>query len=329
MLDQMDAAASEYGAIPKHLLVFNPEGWGSLEGVTTPEHLVTHNFLGFPDPSALYEEHGKMTGVITEVGHSNTQVIDLADLIGEDPKFQQEAQTNPNLFFTRDSIAWSSPSLSELVVVSAMGLPARQNEPGVVAKGLEKLGYEPYQLTLPDGATIEGGDVIPLSVDGQSFTLVGIGERTSMEAAMSLAKELPTKVIAIHHPEAVLHLDTGLCVYPGAAVVAEGMFEQATLLNANGKPDKELDLYKTLDQWGFEIVTVSQQAAIDDEVCNVAPFGDGVFVGFDAMEKALTTNGQLLAKHIVDLTGVDLHTISGEEMAKTTGGVHCSTHQLY
>lgn len=318
MIEQEDITQSEYGATPAALLTFSPAGWGAVESLKTELDLATHNFLGMPDADALHSEHASMMELIAASGG---KVLDLADLLDTSPEFEAEAKTNPNLFFTRDS-RFAAPFLGSLVVSAQMGLPARSAEPSIVAAAVEAAGYEPYKLTLPEDAVFEGGDAIAVSFDGVKTILLGIGERTSFETAQAMINELDVdQVIAIYHPNDVLHLDTGLSLYPGAAIVAEGMFEGAVQLT-KGKMPVEIDMNEYLKQHGFDIFTVSKQAAIDDEVCNVLPLGDNTYVGFEEM-------GGELIKKIEDTTGSKIHTTPGGELALATGGVHCSTGPLY
>lgn len=318
MIEQEDITQSEYGATPAALLTFNPAGWRAIENLKTEKDLAAHNFLGMPDPDSLYSEHAAMMDLIAANGG---KVLDLADLLDTSPQFEAEAKTNPNLFFTRDS-RFAAPFLGSVVVSAQMGLPARSAEPSIVAAAVEAAGYDPYALTLPENAVFEGGDAIAVSFDGVKTILLGIGERTSFETAQAMINELDVdQVIAIWHPNQILHLDTGLSLYPGAAIVAEGMFEGAVRLTKGSMPT-EVDMYAYLEQQGFEIFTVSQKAAIDDEVCNVLPLGNNTYIGFEEM-------GQTLINKISDTTGSTIHTTPGGALALATGGVHCSTGPLY
>lgn len=321
MIETEDVALSEYGASPKALLAFSPGPWDSFQSLTHAD-LETYNFLGLPDANAFYAEHAAMMGAIARYGG---KILELAEY-AEGTVFEAEATDNPNLLFTRDSSV-TAPFLGSLVVKAQMGLGSRFSEPTVVSDALASAGYDTHTLLLGEQDTLEGGDVIPVSFDGKSTLLVGVGERTTLGAAQALLFELPIdQVIAIKHPHEVLHLDTGLSLYPGVAVVAEGMFEGAQLMQ-KGKTPQDIDMKGFLAKQGYSLIEVPQQAAVDEEVCNVLPLGpnaDGQlqYVGFEEM------GADLIAK-IQDKSDVAIHTTPGGELALATGGVHCSTRPLY
>jgi N-dimethylarginine dimethylaminohydrolase len=321
---QTDMYRSEYGATPQAVLTFNPEPWGSIEKLNTQEELEFHNFLDMPDASALYAEHSKMMDTITELG---VTVLELSDLWQDSGAngHAEVASTSPNLFFTRDSSLTLPFEGAESLVVSAkMGLPSRQKEPELVTQSLLSMGYDVHVIGLNEDDTIEGGDIIPVTLDGKKTLLVGISSRTTYGAAEAIADELGEhvdQVIAIHHPSEVLHLDTGLSFYAGVMVVAEGMFEQAAILKP-GKASEEVDAYKYLRDNGFESITVSQAAAVHQEICNVLPLGNNHFLGFEEM-------GSELISKIEALSGATVHTTPGGEIALASGGVHCSTRPIY
>jgi arginine deiminase len=123
----------------------------------------------------------------------------------------------PNTLFPRDTSCW----IGERVRLDLLHGPARRGEsllmvaiyrfhPRFVTAGCTTEWTEPD--TDHHAATLEGGDVMPL---GAGVVLVGVGERTSPQAAVQLAHALlddgaATALIAAQLPrsETAIHLDT-------------------------------------------------------------------------------------------------------------------------
>lgn len=317
-----NAAGSEYLTVPAGgFLVLDPQPWGAIEQLTSdPEELKQHGIFYKPDTQSAHEQYRQMTDLLAYMGHS---VIDLASLLKDDQAFQEHANANPNFFFTRDSsITVPFPGMESTVIPGLMYLSGRKGEPSFVAEGLDSLGYNIHRLNLGEQDLLEGGDVIPVILDGEKTLLVGIGERTTLESAKVIADELPVdQVIAIGHPKDILHLDTGLAFYPGATVQAEGMFEWALRLR-KGKAPEEFDIQQHLKDCGYTPLVVSREEAIDMEVCNVLALGDNKYLAFQE------TNPELINK-LEDLTGANVITTPGHQLALMAGGVHCSTRPLY
>ncbi|SAL61667.1 arginine deiminase [Caballeronia humi] len=122
----------------------------------------------------------------------------------------------PNALFTRDNCCW----INDGVVLGSMYWPARRQETLLTAAIYQFHHRFNTQTRIwwgdPDvdhgGATLEGGDVMPLSRD---VVVVGMGERTSPQAVTQLARSLfareaATHVIAARLPPSrgAMHLDT-------------------------------------------------------------------------------------------------------------------------
>lgn len=312
-----DMANSEYGAIQTGVLTISPD-ITAIKSIKTPEDMEYHNWFGMPDPEELIAQN---TGMINKMKELGANLVYIMDLLPDDPELITEKLSNPNFFFVRDS-TFTAPFLGNIVVKAKMGLEPRKKEPGLIVKGLAKYGLQGYELSLDEDDHFEGGDVMPVCFDGKSTLLVGLGERTTLGAAKAMASELAVdQVIAIKHPENILHLDTGLALFDGAALMAEGMFEMAALISKNGNIE-ELDMVKLLEANGFNIVTVSQEAAVKDEVCNVLALGAGKFLGFDEM-------GMELKKMIESYGNNQITTVPGDLVAKAAGGAHCSGRPFY
>lgn len=322
-----DKQNSEYFAVPAGLLALEPH-LPCLEGLTEAD-LRAENYLEVPDSTALLHQYERS---MQKIG-AHVPLLFVGNMLRGSYQYGAYSDliaSNPNAMFSRDVIGAAAPWLGQ-IIMAKMNLEGRKDEPGVTAHALRLLGAEVVELGLESQDTLEGGDVIPACFDGKRTLLVGISDRTTERAAKALFDELEEvdQIIMVNHPGEILHLDTGMTLYagpesgPGAAVVAEGMFQEAVLLDRhNPGGSEEIDMYRFLENNGFQIVTVSAEDAIEQEVCNVLALGGGMYIGFDAMSHDLTAR-------ISDLTGATILTTPGDEIAKATGGLHCLTHQLY
>jgi N-dimethylarginine dimethylaminohydrolase len=308
---------SEFSLAPTRILIHDPRG-GSALAAMDRNRLEACNFLDLPGHEELIAEYDHFRATLAE----HVAVTTLGSLLGDDPEFGDEAATNPNLMFMRDSsitLPWSP----HLYIPGRLALPSRAREAGVAGRALERLGLT-RAFDFASDEYIEGGDVLPVMDEGQRILLIGFGVRTTKAAALRLAHELiPThldQIIGLFHDPDLLHLDTGFTVLPNRVMVAaRDMFHAGFLIDRSGM--REIDPIDHAEQLGFTIVRVDKADAIAHERCNLLPLGQGRYLAFD-MPAAFKAE-------LEDKAAITITCVPGMEIAKATGGVHCLTRPVY
>lgn len=102
------------------------------------------------------------------------------DIKGNYINFDVKSDKYPmgNQIFWRDTNHISATSMG----LHKMHFPIRQPEVDIAKIGIEALGIPYYQIKLEKGS-IEGGDVLPMELNGNRYALIGQAERTSVEGA--------------------------------------------------------------------------------------------------------------------------------------------------
>jgi N-dimethylarginine dimethylaminohydrolase len=309
---------SEFSTEPAQILIHDPRD-GRAAATMDRNRLEECNFLDLPGHVELGEEYARFRDALEK----HVTVTPLSSLLGGDADFAAEADSNPNLMFMRDS-SITLPWAPELYVPARFGLSSRSREPEIAGRALERLGLR-RAFDFTDDEYVEGGDVLPAMDEGKRILLIGFGVRTTKAAALRLALELIPDgldmIIGLSHDPDLLHLDTGFTVLPNRVMLAAaGMFRSGFLIDEK-RSLSSIDPIDHAESMGFAIVRCDKADAIAHERCNLLPLGRGRYLAFDLPDA--------LKLELEEKAGITIECVSGREIAKATGGVHCLTRPVY
>ena len=249
----------------------------------------------------------------------------------------------PNFLFQRDPSCW----IYDGVTLNPMTKPARKPETMImeaIYRFHPMFAAEEFPIWLGGSdedwgrAHVEGGDVQPI---GNGAVMIGMGERTTPQAVLWIARSLfragaAQQVLAVHLPKSrsYMHLDTviTMCdrdlvtlfpqvvwgartwsIRPGDSaddVVAEE--QKGTLPELMGKA-LGVPKMRVIETGGDSFEAEREQW---DDGNNVVALEPGVVVAYERNEG---TNIALRK------AGIDVITIEGFELGKGRGGSHCMT----
>lgn len=299
---------------PRAILVHNPSVSDCLNGITKANHLDLL-FANVPKPGIAAKEHRLLTELLSDQG---VKIIELFDLIDDSDK--QKLRDNPNIIFTRDPLV-TLPWAPKLGIIAKMQLPIRQYEARAIEHIVDKLGLTD-KLELPVDGLLEGGDVMPLFINGKRILIIHTGGRSNHQAVEFLANHqlsICDEIIEVKCKKNVLHLDS-MMGFAGSKIL---VFDPSSVNSVHRYSNNEnilLDLEDYLARLGIEALHVSYDEADRLQSTNYINLGNNTIVAYSGSRRIIKQ---------LRLRGIKVLDFDGHELAKGRGGPRCLSRPIY
>jgi arginine deiminase len=272
----------------------------------------------------------------------NGVLTNVLDFNGRYKQFDPNLPPAGNFLFWRDTNHITADSL----VTHKMFYPIRDQEVALAQVGFDALDIRYKPISIPGYGSIEGGDILPMEINGQLYAMIGTAERTSHEGvkawyeahekSFSLSGDgiIPMMIQGpTSSTQDQMHLDTyAQQIAPGTIIHCGDITSnrQISILMRQGGDIVTVDVGRlkgnTFLEWietnathVYNMTTQEQLSYAPNVLVHGSPSkGTTVFVTRDGTPEVT----RFIEQHAVDTVLLHMN-----ELTKFYGGSHCATSE--